>query len=113
MKKATKTLAMILLASTAAKAMEKPILVSGFELRTYEKKNNLQGLSIKLFELGILVKTNKQEVYVFNDVALSKVGDESLLSVISNLVSWLTEGKVTVEPKDWKDMTPSTQDYKL
>ena len=113
MRKATKTLAMILLASTAAKAMEKPILVSANELKTYEQKNNLLGLSVKLFELGILVKTNRQEIYVFNDLALSKVSDESLLPIISNLVSWLTEAKVKVEPKDWKDMTPSTQDYKM
>ena len=113
MKKTAKTLSMILLASTTAKAMDSQILVSADELKFYEQKNNLQGLSVKLFEIGVLVKTNRQEFFIINDLALSKVSDETFLSIVSNLISWLTEGKVNVDPKNWKNMTPSTQDYKL
>lgn len=113
MKKATKTLAMVLLTSTAAKALEKPILVSSGEMKIYEGQNNLIGIERKLLESGLLVKTSKKEIYILNEMALSKLSDESLLSIISNLVEWLTEGEVSVEPKDWKNMTPSTQDYKM
>lgn len=113
MKKATKTLAIVLLASTAAKALEKPILVSSGELKIFEDQNNLSGIVGKLFELGLLVKTSKKELYILNEMALSKLSDESTLLIISNLVGWLTDGEVSVEPKNWKNMTPSTQDYKM
>lgn len=113
MKKATKTLAMALLASTTANALDKPIFVSSIELKIYEERANLIGIERKMLESGLLVKTSKKEIYILNEIALSKNSDESLLTIISNLVEWLTEGEVSVEPKDWKNMTPSTQDYKI
>ena len=113
MKKATKTLAMVLLASTTANALEKPILVSTSELKIYEEQNSLIGIERKLIESGLLVKTSRKEIYILNEVAVSKLSDESMLSIISNLVEWFTEGEVLVEPKDWKNMTPSTQDFKI
>ena len=113
MKKATKTLALVLLASTAAKALEKPILVSANELKIFEERKNFFEIERKLFDSGLLVKTNKKEIYILNELAVSKLSDARLLSIISNLVEWVTEGEVSVEPKDWKNMTPSTQDYKM
>ena len=113
MKKTAKTLAMVLLTSTTAKAFEKPVLVSAMDLKNYEQKNNLIGLTTKLFELGLITKTSKSEIFIFNDVALSKIDDEQILSTISNLIDWLTDGEISVERKNWKDMTPSTQDYKM
>jgi hypothetical protein len=103
---------MILLASTAAKAIEQPILITVSELKTFEKTNHLHGFAAQLFVLGLIVQTNKKDIYVFNDVALSKISDESLIRVISNMVSWLTDDKVQIESKDWKNMTPTTQDYR-
>ena len=113
MKKTANTLAMVLLASATAKAIETPILVSSTDLKTYEQKNNLKGLTTKLFELGLITKTSKSEIFIFNDVAISKIDDEQILSTISNLINWLTDGVISIEPKNWKDMTPSTQDYQM
>lgn len=113
MKKTAKTLAMVLLASTTAKAFETPILVSVKDLKAYEQKNNLKGLTTKLFEMGLIIKTSKSEIFIFNDIALSEIKDEQILSTVSDLINWLTDGVNSLEPKNWKDMTPSTQDYKM
>ena len=100
------------MASTTAKAIEQPILITASELKTFEKENQLNGFVSQLFELGLIVQTNKRDMYVFNDIVLSKISDESVLQVISNLVSWLTDDKIQIESKDWKNMTPTTQDYR-
>lgn len=112
MKKTAKTLAMILLASTSAKALENPVLISSSELQVFEQKKNLHGLAARLIQNGILVQTNKQNIYIFNDESLSNIKDETLLSIISDLISWVTNSDVSVESKNWKGMTPTTQDYK-
>lgn len=111
MKNTTKTLSMILLASISGKALEKPILVSHGELRHYEQQKNLQGLEARLVQSGILVQTNKKEIYIFNDLALSKIEDEKVLSLLSDLIQWLTDGSIKLEPKNWKEMILATQDY--
>jgi hypothetical protein len=100
------------LASTTAKAIERPILITTSELKTFEKTNHLNGFVSQLFELGLVVKTNKKDIYIFNDTALSKISDESVIQIISNMVSWLTDDKIQIESKDWKNMTPTTQDYR-
>ncbi len=113
MKKTAKTLAMVLLASTTAKAFESPILVSAMDLKNYEQKSSFKDLTPKLFEMGLIAKTSKSEIYIFNDVAISKINDDQVLSTISNLIKWLSESEMSVEQKKWQDMTPSTQDYKM
>lgn len=113
MKKTAKTLAMVLLASTTAKAFETPILVSAVDLKAYEQKNNFKGLTPKLFEMGLITKTSKSEIFIFNDVAISKINDEQVLSTVSSLINWLTDGETSLKQKNWKDMTASTQDYKM
>lgn len=112
MKKTAKTLAMVLLASTSAKALEKPVLISSAELQVFEQKKNLNGLAARLIQNGILVQTNKQNIYILNDMALSNLKDEAVLSIISDLINWVTNSEVQVESKNWKGMTPTTQDYK-
>lgn len=112
MKKTAKTLAMILLASTSAKALENPVVISSADLQVFEQKKSLHGLAARLIQNGVLVQTNKQNIYIFNDVALSNLKDETLVSIISDLISWVANGDVPVESKNWKGMTPTTQDYK-
>ena len=113
MKKAAKTLATILLASSAAKALEAPLIVSGNDLKSFEARKNILGLKERLLQHGLIIQTNKKDVYILNDTALSKLTDENAIKIMSDLIKWLTDDAMQIEEKNWKDMTTSTQDYKV
>lgn len=113
MKKTAKTLATVLLASSAAKALESPLIVSGIELKNYEARKNILGLKERLLQFGLIVQTNKKDIFILNEVAMSNLTDEVAIKIMSGLIEWLTNDAVQVEQKDWKNMTPSTQDYKI
>ncbi len=113
MKKTAKTLATILLASSAAKALEAPLIVSGNDLKAFGEQKNILNLKQRLLQHGLLVQTNKKDVFIFNDAALSKLSDDKSISVMSDLIKWLTDDSIQIEEKNWKEMTASTQDYKV
>ncbi len=113
MKSSTKKIATILMASIQSAAFAQPILVSSDDLINFEKKAQSAGLSQELLKSNILIPTNKSGILVLNVDAVKKIEDEAALKILSNLVKFVTEGKVDIESKDWKDMTLSTQDYKM
>lgn len=113
MKKSAKTIATVVMASIQSAALAQPIVVTTEELTKFENRNQSVGLSQELIKNNILVHTNKNGVLILNMDAVKKIEDENALKVISSLVKFVTDGKVEVESKHWKDMTPSTQDYKL
>lgn len=113
MKNSIKSIATILVASIQSAALAQPIVVSSEDLANFENKTQSVGLSQELLKNNILVQTNKKGILVLNVEAVKKIEDEAALKVLSNLVKFVTEGKVVFENKDWKDMTLSTQDYKM
>ena len=113
MKNSTKAIATILMASIQSAAFAQPIVVSSEDLANFEKKTQSAGLSQELLKNNILVPTNKTGILILNVDAVKKIEDEAALKVLSNLVKFVTDGKVMIESKDWKDMTLSTQDYKM
>lgn len=56
MKKTAKTLATILLASSAAKALETPLIVSGNDLKAFGEQKNILNLKQRLLQHGLLVR---------------------------------------------------------
>ncbi len=113
MKKSVKTIATVIVASIQSAALAQPIVVTAEDLAKFESKTQSLGLSQELIRNNILVQTNRKEVLILNIDAVKKIEDEAALKVLSNLVKFVTEGKVQIESKDWKDMTLSTQDYKM
>ncbi|MBL7544319.1 MAG: hypothetical protein JNL11_10900 [Bdellovibrionaceae bacterium] len=113
MKKSVKTIATVIMASIQSAAFTQPIVVTAEDLAKFENKTHAIGLMQELIRTNVLVQTNKKEVLILNVDAVKKIEDETALKVLSNLIKFVTEGQVEIENKDWKSMTPSTQDYKM
>jgi hypothetical protein len=106
-----KTMATILLAATTAKAMDNAVVMTVEDLQQFEQQTGRSANTQKrLLDMGIILSSNKPDIYVFNDAILSKLTDQDVISLVSDLMNWLTKGEVVPKQKQPGKMTPSSQD---
>lgn len=111
MKTSIKTITALLLVSTTANALSAPVIVTSSDLIVFEASRRTIGLKERLLRNGILVQTNKKDFYAFNDEKILDLSDRNLISIMADLINWLTNGSVQLDQKNWRKMTPTTQDY--
>ena len=113
MKRSLKALATILMAATNAKALDRAIVMTKDDIKKFEICSGQKGIERRLTNLGVIVSTNKSQVFVLNETALSRLEDAQAIQLISDLVVWLTDESLNPTAKQPTEMRPSTQDYKL
>jgi len=113
MKRSLKAIATILVAATNAKALDQAVVMTRADLQKFEVCTGQKGMEQRLMSLGIIISTNKSGVFVLNEAALSRLENEQIIQLISDLVIWLTDESLKPAEKKASQMQPSTQDYKL
>lgn len=106
-------MATILLASTSAKAMEQVVLISSAEIKMFETQNKIAGVAERLMSAGILLPSNRKDIFVLNDARLSQLSDDEIIPVVSGMVKWVTDNKIQLDKKEIEKMGLSSQDYSV
>lgn len=111
MKTSGKLIATALLASSAAHANEVPFVVTPFDIEQFTGQSNFPNIQTKLLERGILVPANQGEIFILSEEQLSALSDEEMIAIVSDLLNWMSKGKVKQSQKKSDSMNLSSQDY--
>jgi hypothetical protein len=107
----SKILASAIAASVSTNAMASVILVTSHEISKYEQVSGKTDVQQRLLKMGILIPTDRNDIFVISDADLDKVSDESVVSLASDLVLWHSANKIHQEKKQPLQMFASGQDY--
>jgi hypothetical protein len=111
MKKQTKVIAAAVVAATGANAVAGTVSVTAAQMSGYEQERSMPGLTQRLLNVGILVPSGSQNVYVLNDADLGAKFDDQTILLVSDLVFWISAGKVEQKKTAVYQMEASAQDY--
>ena len=111
MRKQTKVVAAAVVAATSANAFAGTVSVTAGEMASYEQERALPGLTQRLLNVGILVPSGSQNVYVLNDTDIGGKFDDQTILLVSDLVFWISSGKVHQKKIGVYEMEASAQDY--
>jgi len=100
-----------ILTGIGMQAGAEPITVTANDLRQYDLEAGQAGLHRRLFDLGLLVTTDKKGIFIWKDVEIAD-SDEASLCLIKDFVKWFTSNRVGWESKEWSEMTLASQDIK-
>ena len=94
-----------------ANASNERVFITENEIASYEKSRGLAGVGSRLMELGILSPFGSQEIFIVDQMSIARISDVEAVSIIHDLINWISAGRVRASTKPWLEMRASTQDY--